>query len=208
MPVESVSLTPDKTYLDIQFEGGANFRIYIKNSTVDDNGDDDLRIYGFNNPDFVIGITNNSFQISISDTTDIIYYDTISDDLIEELEDIMDTLNTIKISNAPHIGILKEGTDIVINDRNSISLDDFEDGEECVLIKHPNGNFTANGERCFVYHIDSLQGWFDAGNNSEPLTRVPITQAMLQRFKYSKPSGASSSRKSNRRKTRKGKARK
>lgn len=210
MPVESISLTPDKRYLDIKFEGGANFRMYIKDSTFDDNGDDELLIYGFSNPDFHISVMKpeNAFGIDVGNDVPIMYQDSISDDLIEELEDIMDTLNTIKISNAPHIGILKEGIDIVITDRNSISLDDFEDGEECVLIKHPNGNFTANGERCFVYHIDSLQGWFDAGNATEPLTRVPITQAMLQRFKYSKPSGASSSRKSNRRKTRKGKARK
>ena len=213
MPIKKVSLTPDENYLDIKFNSGANFRIYVKDATIDENGGDDLLIYGFTNPDFVIGIMKpeNAFSITIGhNETDIMYQDSISDDLIEKLEDIMDTLidKTLKISKAPHIGVLKEGIDIVITDRNSISLDDFKDDEECVLIKHPNGNFTANGERCFVYHIDSLQGWFDAGNATEPLTRVPITQAMLQRFKYSKPSGASSSRKSNRRKTRKGKARK
>ena len=100
-------------------------------------------------------------------------------------------LAKLNIATAPHIGVLIEGDDITINDRNSISLTDFEDGEECVLIKHPNGNFTANGERCFVYHVDSLQGWFDAGNKSEPLTRVPITQSMLQRFNYAKPASTS-----------------
>jgi len=216
MPVESISLTPDENYLDIKFEGGAKFHIYVKDSTVNDNGDDELRIYGFSNPNFVIGImTNeNAFTMTIGhDETDIMYQDVISDDLIEKLEDIVDTLpdnqNKLKIAKAPHIGVLKEGIDIVITDRNSISLDDFKDGEECVLIKHPNGNFTANGERCFVYHIDSLQGWFDSGNATEPLTRVPITQAMLQRFTYSKQEGgARSSRKGKGKKTRRGKGKK
>ena len=112
-------------------------------------------------------------------------------DQIDDLKDIIKILMKLDIAAAPHIGVLTEGTGITITDRNSVSLTDFEDGEECVLIKHPNGNFTlTSGERCFVYHIPSLQGWLDAGNTSEPLTRVPITQAMLQRFKYSKPAGA------------------
>jgi hypothetical protein len=212
MPVESISLTPDRDYLDIQFEGGGNFHMYIKNSSFDMNRSGDLLIYAFTNPDFIIGImtTANTLNISVGhDVPDIMYQDYINYDLIDKIKDIMNKLiyKNLEISKAPHIGVLKEGTDIVINDKNSISLDYFEDGEVCVLIKHPNGKFTASGERCFVYHIDSLQGWFDAGNNSEPLTRVTINQDMLQRFKYSKPSGVSSSRKSSR-KTRKRKARK
>jgi hypothetical protein len=115
----------------------------------------------------------------------------ITPDAVNKFKTSIDTLLAkLNIAVAPHIGVLIEGDDITINDRNSISLNDFEDGEECVLIRHPNGNFTANGERCFVYHVDSLQGWFDAGNRSEPLTRVPITQAMLQRFNYAKPAAS------------------
>ena len=38
MPVESITVTPDKKYLDIEFEGGGNFRMNIKNSTFDDDG--------------------------------------------------------------------------------------------------------------------------------------------------------------------------
>lgn len=216
MPVESISLTPDESYLYIKFIRGAEFHINVRDATIERNGTDDLDVYVFSNPDFDIGITpsENSFTITIGHNEgDIMYFDSISDALIEQLEDIIDRIivnqNTLIISNAPHIGVLREGTDIEITDRNSISLDDFKDGEECVLIKHPNGNFTKNGERCFVYHVGPLQEWFNARNATEPTTRVPIRQEMLQRFTYSKQAGgARSSRKSKGRKTRKGKARK
>ena len=197
MPVQNVSLTPDGNYLDIRFSGGALFHIYIENATVDTSGDGDMDHYIFTNPTFNISTyrTENSFHFEIGDDVpDIMYMDGISDALIDQVEAIVDIIianqNKLKISKAPHIGVLTEGIDIRITDRNSVSLDDFEDDEECVLIRHTNGNFTlTSGERCFVYHIPSLQGWFDSGNTLEPLTRVPITQAMLQRFKYSKPAG-------------------
>jgi hypothetical protein len=197
MPVQIVSLTPDGNYLDIRFSGGAFFHIYIENATVDTSGDGDMDHYIFTNPTFNITTyrTENSFHFEIGDDApDIMFMDGISDALIDQVEAIVDIIianqNKLKISKAPHIGVLTEGIDIRITDRNSVSLGDFEDDEECVLIRHANGNFTlTSGERCFVYHIPSLQGWFDSGNTLEPLTRVPITQAMLQRFKYSKPAG-------------------
>lgn len=214
MPVKSISLTPDENYIDIYFDGGGSFYIDVSDATIDLNESNDIvEVYGFSNPHFAINITpsENAFTITIGhNENDIVYFDTISDALIEQLKDIIHTIKkTLRISNATHIGVLREGTDILITDRNSISLDDFKDGEECVLIKHPNGNFTTNGEKCFVYHVETLQDWFDAGKTTEPLTRVPITQEMLQRFTYSKQAGgARSSRKSKGRKTRKGKSRK
>jgi hypothetical protein len=162
------------------------------------------------NPPFLITTfrSENAFHFELDGEDggipDIMFTDSISDAFIDRIEAIVDNIK-LNIAAAPHIGVLIEGDDITINDRNSISLNDFEDGEECVLIRHPNGNFTANGERCFVYHVDSLQGWFDAGNRSEPLTRVPITQAMLQRFNYAKPaeSAATASALARKRKSRK-----
>jgi len=204
MPVQDVILSENGNILTIKFPGDGTMTFFIRNATVDTNGDGDLNTYSFTNPEFAISTfrSENAFHFYISEDLDIMYDDSISDALIDKLDDIVDTIIANKISGtsgnlniaaAPHIGVLIEGDDITINDRNSISLNNFEDGEECVLIKHPNGNFTANGERCFVYHVDSLQGWFNAGNKSEPLTRVPITQSMLQRFNYAKPAVVSTS---------------
>lgn len=199
MPLQDISLNNDGNILTITFPGVASMTFFIRNATVGIDGDGDLNTYSFTNPDFFITTyrSENAFHFYVNEDPDITYDDSISDALIDKLETVIDTIiankSKLNIALAPHIGVLIEGDDITINDRNSISLTDFEDGEECVLIKHPNGNFTANGQRCFVYHVDSLQGWFDAGNVSEPLTRVPITQSMLQRFNYAKPAAAATS---------------
>lgn len=199
MPVQNVSLTPDGKYLDIKFQGGADFHIDINDATVNTNGDGDMDHYSFTNPTFLITTYRSEdafyFELDGEDGLPLIMFsDSITDALADKLETVIETIiankSKLNIAAAPHIGVLIEGDDITINDRNSVSLTDFEDGEECVLIRHPNGNFTANGERCFVYHVNSLQGWFDSGNISEPLTRVPITQDMLQRFNYAKPAAS------------------
>ena len=212
MPITRIFLSPDKKYITFRLTG--NGHINMKTTKVITRSleladDDEPDTY-----DNLVDLTYDfmytaTFKSSLTITTGENFLDddesmilsiitpTISmieeckTDQIDDLKDIMKILMKLDIAAAPHIGVLTEGTGITITDRNSVSLTDFEDGEECVLIKHPNGNFTlTSGERCFVYHIPSLQGWLDAGNTSEPLTRVPITQAMLQRFKYSKPAGA------------------
>lgn len=214
MPITRIFLSPDKKYITFRLTGNGHIdmkttKVITRSLELAD--DDEPDTY-----DNLVDLTYDfmytaTFKSSLTITTGENFLDddesmilsiitpTISmleeckTDQIDDLKDIMKILiNLLDIAAAPHIGVLTEGTDITITDRNSVSLTDFEDGEECVLIKHPNGNFTlTSGERCFVYHIPSLQGWIDAGNTSEPLTRVPITQAMLQRFKYSKPAGAS-----------------
>jgi hypothetical protein len=185
MPIESVTKRDD--VIEFMLEGGGNFTFVFDNDTIVTHtvsGNEDT--YICTNPSFNIMIDSDTMMLS-HNTDYATFVESIDFPLIQTLKNILNRLN---IASAPHIGVLTEGTDITITDRNSVSLDDFEDGEECVLIRHPNGNFTlTSGERCFVYHIPSLQGWLDAGNTSEPLTRVPITQAMLQRFRYSKPAG-------------------
>ena len=90
----------------------------------------------------------------------------------------------LDIDTAEDIGELLEGSTIVLKDyEDPILYNKFNDGDECVLIIHPHGNIYSK-ERCFVYIAKSLKQWFQTGNTTDPQTRIPITQAMLQRFIY------------------------
>ena len=184
MPITSVR--KQNGAIDFMLESGGIFNFTFNDDTiVTHRGSGSRDRYILSNPEFHLMINSDAMYLTVNNDN-ISFLESIDISLINTLKNILKN-DKLNIATAPHIGVLIEGDDITINDRNSISLTDFEDGEECVLIKHPNGNFTANGERCFVYHVESLQGWFDAGNTSEPLTRVPITQSMLQRFNYAKP---------------------
>jgi len=78
------------------------------------------------------------------------------------------------IANAPHIGDLELD---LSNGTNSLSLDKFVDGEELVRLSH--SNLPSN-----IYKIETLQGWFNTGKISNPLTRENITQDDIERFRY------------------------
>lgn len=200
MPIRSVS--KEDGFIDFMLESGGNFNFTFDNTMITHSVSGSIDTYILTNPEFNLMIDSNAMYLTVHNDN-ISFLESIDISLIQKLKNILKN-DKLNIATAPHIGVLIEGDDITINDRNSISLTDFEDGEECVLIKHPNGNFTIGGERCFVYHVESLQGWFDAGNNSEPLTRVPITQSMLQRFNYAKPgASAPAGRKRKSRKARK-----
>ena len=76
MPVESISLTPDESYLYIKFIRGAEFHINVRDATIERNGIHDLDLYVFSNPDFVISITpsENSFTITIGHNCRLFIY--------------------------------------------------------------------------------------------------------------------------------------
>jgi len=96
--------------------------------------------------------------------------------------------NTLDISLGADLGILKEGVDIrLTTDVDSISYEEFVDQDECAIIINPMGNFTIlpSMEKCFVYHVSSLQSWFDLENKVEPRTRIQLRQVDLRRFTYS-----------------------
>lgn len=90
----------------------------------------------------------------------------------------------VDIGSAEYIGDLKEGEQIVLKDYiDPILYTQYEDGDECVLVIHPNGRIHYK-ENCFVYKADSLKKWFDTGNTTEPQTRIEVKQCMLRRFTY------------------------
>lgn len=100
----------------------------------------------------------------------------LADTYIESIE--------LDIGSAEYIGDLKEGEDIVLKDyMDPILYTEYEDGDECVLVIHPNGRIHYK-ENCFVYKADSLKKWFDTGSREEPQTRIQIKQSMLRRFTY------------------------
>ena len=93
----------------------------------------------------------------------------------------------LSISQAEDIGILKEGSDIILTtDTDSITYEPFVDGDECVQIIHPCGNFCIPKStiRCFVYHAEAIQEWFYKGKTQEPRTRTQLQQSNLKRFVY------------------------
>ena len=87
-----------------------------------------------------------------------------------------DTAATLNISIAPHIGELRLN---LSKDTNSIALEEFEDGEELVRLKHSN---LPNN----IFKIDGLQAWFDAGKRTNPSTREVINQEDIEKFTYVK----------------------
>jgi hypothetical protein len=91
------------------------------------------------------------------------------------------------ISQAEHIGSLKESSDILLTtDVDSITYEPFSDGDECVQIIHPCGNFCIPNSpiKCFVYHTEALQAWFYQGKSEDPRTRTKLQQSDLKKFVY------------------------
>jgi hypothetical protein len=97
------------------------------------------------------------------------------------------TSSALCISQAEDIGILKESYDILLTtDFDSITYDPFVDGDKCVQIIHPCGNFCIpnSSMKCFVYHAKALDAWFHQGKYEEPRTRMRLQQSDLKKFIY------------------------
>jgi hypothetical protein len=96
-------------------------------------------------------------------------------------------IGILNTAAALNVGILREGTHIILTeDIDSISHEPFQDGDACIQILNPAGNVPSLNPagKCFVYHAESLQGWFNLGNKEEPRTRLLLSQADLKRFIY------------------------
>jgi len=194
MPLTRMNVRENERRIELRGDRGVGITLNFMNSELQYTPGDMEDAFTFTNPDGILYINK------VAGILTVVYpnfrlVDLCREFSIQELSRVLQSFagGNLDISAAPHIGVLIEGDDIEINDMNGISLTNFEDGEECVLIRHPNGNFTVNGQKCFVYHIDSLQGWFDSGRKTEPRTSITLTQDMLQRFNYAKPARAATS---------------
>ena len=79
------------------------------------------------------------------------------------------------IDRANRIGVLKLNLKKQFPNGNSLSLEEFVDGEELVRLNHDNR---------FVFKKDSLQNWFNTGKGTNPLSRQPVTQNDIELFTY------------------------
>jgi len=127
-------------------------------------------------------------------------------------------LQKLNIGLAPHIGILREGDDLILNgNTNSINGENFENDDECVRIRADNGPIkmppdSNNGYFVWKTGPDSIQGWFNIlirGENfypvrpnnykrTNPNTRQTILQGEMERFTYRKPPAGGRRRKTRR----------
>ena len=109
----------------------------------------------------------------------------------------------LDISKTPHIGDKTEGVDIILTgNTNIITMNPFEDGDECVRIPVGNVRMPPNsGNRYSIFKNDSLQEWFYR-SKKHPLTPDIITEDQIERFTYRNPTIGG------RKKTRKGKSKK
>ena len=81
----------------------------------------------------------------------------------------------LDISLAPHIGDLRLNLKKEFPNGNSLSFDEFVDGEELVRLQ---------GNNKYVFKINDLQTFFNTRRKINPLTNLPITQNDIERFRY------------------------
>ena len=82
---------------------------------------------------------------------------------------------TLNISLAPHINELRLNLKKEFPNGNSLSYEEFVNGEELVRLQ---------GNNKYVFKINDLQTLFNTGRNINPLTGLPITQNDIERFTY------------------------
>jgi ankyrin repeat protein len=94
-----------------------------------------------------------------------------NDDYVDLIAEAVEG-NKPEVDLAPHIGELK------LNLRGNpvpITMNDFVNGQDYVRLKKNNRQ---------LFDKDSLQGWFNTGKHSNPLTRNNIQQNNIERFTY------------------------
>jgi hypothetical protein len=102
--------------------------------------------------------------------------------------------NRLNISRAPHIGNLE------LNMGNSIepiTQGDWVNSKNYVRVKD-----NAQGTQ-HIFNMNGLQGWFNSGKNTNPLTRGRISQTNMSRFTLRKKGGNKRHTKKRNRKSRK-----
>ena len=82
---------------------------------------------------------------------------------------------TLNISLAPHINELRLNLKKEFPNGNSLSYEEFVNGDELVRLQ---------GNNKYVFKINDLQTFFNTGRNINPLTGLPITQNDIERFTY------------------------
>jgi hypothetical protein len=98
------------------------------------------------------------------------------------------TTPLLDISRTSHIGDKTEGVDVILIDNtNVISMNKFNNGDECVRIPGGDVKMPPNsGNNYSIFKVDTLQDWFYKSNKN-PLTRDIITEDQIERFTYRKP---------------------
>ena len=102
-------------------------------------------------------------------------------------------------NRTPHIGILRLNLKKQFPNGNSLSLDEFVDGEELVRLNHDNR---------FVFKKDSLQNWFNMGKTTNPLSRQVVTQNDIELFTYKEDLSLGGRRRNRKTKSKRGRRRK